>query len=65
MTVEATADGLALGFASRIARVHQLGVLAPVPPGGPNAQYPARPLIGFTDADLIRDRLLHQITQSR
>lgn len=40
MTVEATADGLALGFAgrvARIARVHQLAELAPVAPGGPIA----------------------------
>ncbi|MEI7294431.1 phage virion morphogenesis protein [Paraburkholderia tropica] len=69
MTVEATADGLALGFAgrvARIARVHQLGELAPVAPGGPNAQYPARRLLGFTDADreLIRDRLLHHLRNS-
>ncbi|WP_321815686.1 MULTISPECIES: phage virion morphogenesis protein [unclassified Paraburkholderia] len=66
LTVEATPDGLALGFTgrvARIARVHQLGELAPVSPGGPNAQYPARRLLGFTDADreLIRDQLLHHI----
>ncbi|MEK6383108.1 MAG: phage virion morphogenesis protein [Paraburkholderia tropica] len=68
VTVEAKADGLALGFAgrvARIARVHQLGELASGAPCGPNVQYPARRLLGFTDVDLIRHRPLHHITQSR
>ncbi len=68
MQVEATGEGLAIGFAgrvARIARIHQLGELAPVAPKGPMALYPARVLLGFSDADreLIRDRLLHHITK--
>ncbi|WP_281177762.1 phage virion morphogenesis protein [Paraburkholderia heleia] len=66
MQLEATPAGLALGFAgrvARIARIHQFGELAPVTPGGPNARYPARVLLGFTDAEreLVRDRLLSHV----
>lgn len=69
MQVEATPEGLAIGFAgrvSRIARIHQFGETAPVEPGGPQAHYPARVLLGFTAADreLIRDRLLDHVTKS-
>lgn len=69
MQVEATPAGLAIGFAgrvARIARVHQLGEVDRVAPGGPEIRYPARVLLGFTDSDreLIRDKLLKHITES-
>ncbi|GAB5098708.1 phage virion morphogenesis protein [Caballeronia sp. HLA56] len=68
MRTEVGADGLAIGFAgrvARIARIHQFGETAPVAPGGRDYRYPARTLLGFTDADreLIRDMLLKHITQ--
>lgn len=66
MQVEATPAGLAIGFAgrvARIARIHQFGETAPVEPGGPEAHYPARVLLGFTaeERELIRDRLLNHL----
>jgi phage virion morphogenesis protein len=68
MQVEATPAGLAIGFAgrvARIARVHQLGEADRVVPSGPEVRYPARIILGFTDADreLIRDKLLSHITE--
>lgn len=61
------ADSLAVGFfgrAARIARVHQHGQRDRVAPGGPEVQYPARGLLGFTlhDRELIRQRLLDHLT---
>jgi phage virion morphogenesis protein len=44
-----------IGRAERIARVHHFGETDQVKPGGPSYDYPARPLLGVTDAD--RDRL--------
>jgi phage virion morphogenesis protein len=69
MEVEATSAGLAIGFAgrvARIARVHQLGEVDRVSPGGPEVRYPARVLLGFTDTDreLIRNMLLQHITDA-
>lgn len=51
--------GAAVGFtgrAARIATVHQQGLRDRVRPGGPEAQYPARQLLGFTAADVDRVR---------
>ncbi|WP_028217422.1 phage virion morphogenesis protein [Paraburkholderia oxyphila] len=67
LRTEATPEGLEIGFAgrvARIARIHQLGERAPVEPGGAQAQYPARVLLGFTDAEreLIRDKLIAHVT---
>lgn len=67
MKVEAEADGFAVGFAgrvARIARVHQDGQQAPVAPAGPQYRYPARVLLGFTNAErtMIRDRLVAHVT---
>lgn len=69
LQLEATPAGLAIGFAgrvARVARVHQLGEVDRVAPGGPEVRYPARVLLGFTDADreLIRDKLLEHVTKS-
>ena len=68
LRTESDATGLAVGFAGRIARVartHQLGLSDRVAPGGPNYKYPARVLLGFTDADreLIRDVLLKHLAK--
>ena len=54
LKTEATAGGVVVGFlgrVERIARVHQFGLRDRAQPGGPMAQYPARQLLGFTDAD--------------
>ena len=47
------------GKAARIAAVHHNGETDEVKPGGPTYQYPARPLLGISqaDADLIRAEL--------
>ena len=66
MTADATADEASVGFrgaaANRIARVHQLGLRDRVErnPNSPKAQYAARVLLGFSDADRqkITDSLL-------
>lgn len=55
-----------VGFKSRterIARVHHFGLRDSVNPGGPQYDYPARPLLGISD-DFIRrlqDRLLSHL----
>lgn len=68
MKVEAEADGLAVGFAgrvARIARIHHDGKRAPVVPGGPQYRYPTRVLLGcaYADREIIRDRLLMHLMQ--
>lgn len=58
LRMEVDSDQAAVGFAattaSRIARVHQLGLRDRVSnrPGSPEASYPARQLIGFSQEDL-------------
>lgn len=59
---------LAVGFigrVARIARVHQHGLRERVAPRGPYYRYPARVLLGLTEADrtLIRDRLLAHLNR--
>ncbi|WP_329956115.1 phage virion morphogenesis protein [Collimonas silvisoli] len=51
------------GRVARIARVHQEGLKDRVSKKGPEYQYPARPLLGFsaTDQALIRDSLLRHL----
>ncbi|MCG1038174.1 MULTISPECIES: phage virion morphogenesis protein [Burkholderiaceae] len=66
MRTEVNKHELAVGFvgrASRIARVHQFGEREQVAPRGPYYHYPARRLLGLTDAErrLIRERLLAHI----
>lgn len=63
LKIENDDSGLAIGFAGRVAhlaRIHQEGQTAEVELGGPTYKYPARKLIGFTqaDRDMIRDKLL-------
>jgi phage virion morphogenesis protein len=52
------------GRAARIALVHQYGLRDQVSPGGPSIFYPARALLGLTDAERehVRDLLLDHIT---
>lgn len=61
--VESDGDGLAIGFAgrvARIARIHQEGQESEVAPGGKTYKYPVRQLLGFSDVEreMIRDKLL-------
>ncbi|WP_323073471.1 phage virion morphogenesis protein [Mycetohabitans endofungorum] len=69
MRTEVNEHELAVGFvgrASRIARVHQFGEREQVAPRGPYHHYPARRLLGLTNADqrLIRERLLAYVCES-
>jgi len=68
LKTEADSNGLALGFAGRIARVarvHQYGLRDRVSPKGVEYQYPVRSILGLaiTDRELIRDKLLKHITK--
>lgn len=63
MHLKTDQDQISISFlekVSRIARVHQLGLKDRVFKNGPEAQYPARKLLGFsqTDEQLIRDSIL-------
>lgn len=63
-----TADSAVVGFigqVERIARVHQLGLRDRVQKGGPQAQYPARELLGFTEADIaaVQDLVLAHLAR--
>jgi phage virion morphogenesis protein len=51
------------GRVARIARVHQEGLKEKLSKKGPEHQYPAQPLLGFsaTDQALIRDSLLRHL----
>lgn len=53
-----------VGRAARIALIHQYGLRDQVRPGGPSVIYPARELLGLSDADRehVRDLLLQHIT---
>lgn len=57
LQMRATEDEVSVGYLSatvaRVARVHQLGLRDRVTrdPGGPEADYPARELLGFTASD--------------
>ena len=62
MKVEASAEGLAIGFRSRaayVARVHQEGLPERVARGGPEYTYPVRKLLGFSDTE--RERIIDQV----
>lgn len=70
LKVEAEADGFAIGFAgrvARIARVHQFGERALVAPSGGQYRYPERQLLGFWAADraAISNRLLLRLASVR
>lgn len=66
LKTQLTGEGVAIGFlgrAARIAQVHQEGLVDQVERDGPSYRYPARRLLGFTDADreLIKDMLLNHL----
>ncbi|MEM5451893.1 phage virion morphogenesis protein [Paraburkholderia guartelaensis] len=68
MRADSDAAGLVIGFAgrvARVARVHQYGESDRVAKGGPMYKYPARVLLGFSDADrdMIRDLVLKHLTK--
>jgi phage virion morphogenesis protein len=68
LRAETDSQGIAIGFVGRIARVariHQFGESDRVAPNGPAYKYPARVLLGFTDADrdMIRDVLLKHLVK--
>lgn len=55
MRMERTAQGIAIGFAGRvafIARVHQFGLRDKVDRDGPTVKYDSRELLGFTDEEI-------------
>ena len=61
LKASATASEAVVGFvgrAERIARVHHFGLRDRVKPGGPEYDYPARQLLGITDAQIERVREL-------
>ncbi|QSQ38930.1 phage virion morphogenesis protein [Xanthomonas translucens] len=64
----ATEQAVSVGFTgrvSRIARVHQEGMMDAVRPGGPRARYEQRVLLGFTPADreLVQQLLMEHLTR--
>lgn len=52
------------GRAENIAKVHQLGLVDKVSPGGPRVRYPRRVLLGFSSGDrpLIRDTIIDRLS---
>ena len=68
LKASATASEALVGFvgrAERIARVHHFGLRDRVKPGGPEYDYPARQLLGITDAQIerVRDLLLKHLSE--
>lgn len=66
MNLKTDQDQISISFlekVSRIARIHQLGLKDRVSKNGPEAQYPARRLLGFsqTDEQLIRHSVLRHL----
>ena len=53
------------GGSDRLARIHHFGLRDKVKPGGPEYDYPARPLLGITDAQMerVRDMLLQHLSK--
>lgn len=67
LQVQTDATQASVGFfgkVARIARVHHEGLQDKVTPRGPSYRYPARPLLGFTaaDVDTIRRAILEHLT---
>lgn len=66
LRTEATADGVAVGFVgrvARVARVHQEGLVDRVSRRGPAVRYTQRKILGFSaaDRDMIRTLLLQHL----
>lgn len=67
LKASATTSEAMVGFAGRaerIARVHHYGLRDKVKPGGPEYEYPARQLLGITDAQIerVRELLMKHLT---
>jgi phage virion morphogenesis protein len=54
-----------VGQVERIARVHQYGLSDLAQLGGPELQYPARQLLGFTEFDIeaVRNMVLEHLSR--
>ena len=70
LKVHADPGQLTVGFVSKVmhvARVHHEGLTDSVSKKGPKYSYPARPLLGLSEADrtLIRESLLHHLNNSK
>ena len=68
LKASATASEAVVGFvgrAERIARVHHFGLRDRVKPGGPEYDYPARPLIGITPEfeEKLQSRILDHLAR--
>lgn len=68
LKMSASADAAVVEFTGRverIARVHQLGLADRVRPGGPTTTYPARELLGLSDADMqmVEEAVLSRLSQ--
>lgn len=68
MRIEVDANGLAIGWGgrvARIARVHQEGLESEIEPGGRKHRYAVRQLLGITPAerDMIQDKLLDHLSR--
>ena len=68
--VSASPNAVSVGFVgrvSRIARVHQDGMTEQVRPGGPQARYDKRVLLGFNQSDhkTILDLLIDHLAEHR
>lgn len=64
--VSSSANAVSVGFigrVSRIARVHQEGLVEKVRPGGPRAHYEKRVLLGLSveDQHIVRNQLLNHL----
>ena len=55
-----------MGRAARIAAVHHFGLRDRVKPGGPEYDYPARPLLGITPEfeEKLRDRIINHLART-
>lgn len=68
LKVRTTPDAVSVGFFGRVARiaaVHQYGLTEKVDRNGPAYDYPARVLLGHSDADreLVRDLLIDHLSK--
>lgn len=66
LKAKSDAEAVTVGFlsrAARIARVHQYGLMDTPAPGQAEVRYPARELLGFTEADraMVRDHFIDAI----
>lgn len=68
LQIEVDENQISVGFfgrVARLARVHQDGLDDKVAPTGPKYQYPARPLLGFSDHDhaIVRESIVKYLVE--